>query len=123
MVGDGGVEELQNTASNIGLKARMPEWSAFVLVCVSSSGFVSYASQTSTGTKMPRTSWRTMSRYEICQRADAVAAAFQHVVSPMFERIVANVHESRTLVRCCMDHPEGCLIIVFFNTGDNLDAT
>ena len=22
-----------------------------------------------------------------------------------------------------MDHPEGCLIIVFFNTGDNLDAT
>ena len=25
--------------------------------------------------------------------------------------------------RCCMDHPEGCLIIVFFNTGDNLDAT
>ena len=21
---------------------------------------------------------------------------------------------------CCMDHPEGCLIIVFFNTGDNL---
>ena len=25
--------------------------------------------------------------------------------------------------RCCMDHPEGCLIMVFFNTGDNLDAT
>ncbi len=22
-----------------------------------------------------------------------------------------------------MDHPEGFLIIVFFNTGDNLDAT
>ena len=30
-----------------------------------------------------------------------------------------NEHEKR----CCMDHPEGCLIIVFFNTGDNLDAT
>ena len=24
---------------------------------------------------------------------------------------------------CCMDHLEGYLIIVFFNTGDNLDAT
>ncbi len=24
---------------------------------------------------------------------------------------------------CCMDHPEGCLIMVFFDTGDNLDAT
>ena len=81
------------------LKARMPEWSAFVLACVSSSGFVGYASQTSTGTKMPRTSWRTMSRYEMCRPAVAIAAAFQHVVSPMFERIVANVHESRTLGR------------------------
>ena len=30
------------------------------------------------------------------------------------------LHYSRP---CCMDHPEGCLIIVFFNTGDNLDAT
>ena len=79
------------------LKARMPEWSAFVLACVSSSGFVSYASQTSTGTKMPRTSWRTMCRYEIPRPAEPVAAAFQHVVSPMLERIVANVHESRTL--------------------------
>ena len=81
------------------LKARMPGWSAFVLACVSSSAFVGYASQTSTGTKMPRTSWRTMSSYEICRPAVAVAAAFQHIVSPMFERIVANVHESRTLGR------------------------
>ena len=79
------------------LKARMSEWSAFVLACVSSSGFVSYASQTSTGTKMPRTSWRTMSRYEICRPAEPVAAAFQNVVALMLERIVANVHESRTL--------------------------
>ena len=81
------------------LKAQMPKWSAFVLACVSSSRFVSYASQTSTGTKMPRTSWHTMSRYELGQPADAVAAAFQHIVSPMLERIVANVHESRTLGR------------------------
>ena len=81
------------------LKARMVEWSAFVLACVSSSDFVSYASQTSTGTKMPRTSWRTMSKYEMCRPAVAVAAAFQHFVSPMLERIVANVHESRVLGR------------------------
>ena len=81
------------------LRARTPEWSAFVLACVSSAGFVGYVSQTSTGTKMPPTSWRTMSRYEIRRPAVTVAAAFQHVVSPMFERIVANVHESRTLGR------------------------
>ena len=79
------------------LDARTPRWSAFVLACVSSSGFVGYTSQTSTGTKMPRTSWHTMSRYELCQPTDSVATAFQRVVSSMLERIVANVHESRTL--------------------------
>ena len=81
------------------LKARMPMWSAFVLACVSSSRFVSYASQTSTGTRMPRTSWDTMSRYELCRPSDAIAAAFHQVVSPMLERIVSNVHESHTLDR------------------------
>ena len=38
-----------------------------------------------------------MSRYELCQPTDAIATGFQQVVSPMLERIVANVHESRTL--------------------------
>ena len=79
--------------------AHMPRWSAYVFACVSSSGFVGYTSQTSTGTKMPRTSWHRMSQYELCRPADASATAFQHVVSPMLDRIVANVYESRTFVR------------------------
>ena len=29
--------------------------------------------------------------------SDAIATAFQRVVSPMLERIVGNIHESRTL--------------------------
>ena len=94
------------------LGAKMPEWLTFVLACVSSSRFatprasgapgrrlgpVAYTSQTSTGTKMPRTSWHTMSRYELCRPTDAIAAAFQQVVSPTLERIIGNIHESRTL--------------------------
>ncbi len=79
------------------LRARTRSWSAFVLACVSSSAFVDHTSRTSTGTKMPRTSWRTMANYELCQPTDAIAMAFQRVVSPMLERIVANVHESRAL--------------------------
>ncbi|MDE0447940.1 MAG: restriction endonuclease subunit S [Spirochaetaceae bacterium] len=78
------------------LKPRMPTWSTFVLACVSSSRFVSYANQSSTGTKMPRTSWETMSRYELCRPTDAIVQAFHQVVSPMLEQIVSNVHESRT---------------------------
>ena len=33
----------------------------------------------------------------------------------------ARLNQSMAIGRpCCMDHPEGCLIIMFFNTGDNL---
>ena len=79
------------------LNARKPNWSAFVLACVSSADFVAHTSQTSTGTKMPRTSWQAMSTYELCMPTDAIASEFQRVVSPMLEQIVRNVHESRTL--------------------------
>lgn len=79
------------------LNERMPNWSAFVLACVSSSSFVAHTSQTSTGTKMPRTSWQAMSTYELCRPSDAVAGAFRDIVSPMLRRLVGNIHESRTL--------------------------
>jgi len=79
------------------LSARKPKWSPFVLACVSSSAFVAHTSQTATGTKMPRTSWRAMSGYELCRPTDAIASEFQRIVSPMLGRIVGNIHESRTL--------------------------
>ncbi len=73
------------------------EWSAFLLACVSSTEFVAYTDQTSTGTKMPRTSWDTMSRYPLCLPTESVARVFQNAVWPTLDRIVANIHESRTL--------------------------
>ena len=79
------------------LTARMPELAAYVLACVSSSEFVSYTNQTSTGTKMPRTSWRLMGRYDLCRPAEPLVRIFQRVVCPMLERIVTNIHESRAL--------------------------
>ncbi|MDE0103113.1 MAG: restriction endonuclease subunit S [Bryobacterales bacterium] len=79
------------------LSARKSKWSSFVLACVSSSALIAHASQTATGTKMPRTSWQAMSGYELCRPTDAIALEFQRIVLPMVGRIVENVHESRTL--------------------------
>ncbi len=79
------------------LRSRMSGWSAFALACTSSSEFVAYTNQTSTGTKMPRTSWQTMRRYELCRPAEPVAEAFQRFASPLLERMVATIHESRAL--------------------------
>jgi len=79
------------------LGAPKPHWSAFVLACVSSPAFVAHTSQTATGTKMPRTSWKAMKRYVLCRPTDDVASEFQQRLTPILRRIVGNVHESRTL--------------------------
>ena len=79
------------------IASKATQWSAFVLLCVSSAEFVGYTDQSSTGTKMPRTNWTTMGDYRMCLPAAPVARAFQKAVQPVLDQIVANVHESHTL--------------------------
>ena len=78
---------------------RTPEWASFSLICLSSDEFVDYTDQTSTGTKMPRTSWKTMGQYKICLPSEQVARAFQSLAQPLIDRVNANIHESRTLAQ------------------------
>ena len=72
-------------------------WSSFILFCISSDEFVAYTNQASTGTRMPRTSWKTMEQFEICLPTESMAALFQEIAQPMLDRIVANCHEARAL--------------------------
>ena len=78
---------------------RSPEWAAFCLACISTDEFVDYTDQTSTGTKMPRTSWKTMRQYETCLPPTQVAREFQRLLQPVIDRLNINVHESRSLAR------------------------
>jgi type I restriction enzyme S subunit len=68
-----------------------------VLGHVSSTEFVEYTNAGSTGTKMPRTSWNEMARYEIAIPPEEVAATFDRKVRQWTERIVSNIHETRAL--------------------------
>jgi len=72
-------------------------WFAFVLEVVSSDEFVEYTNAGSTGTKMPRTSWTDMSRYELIRPPRPIAALFTDLIRPSVERIITSIHESRTL--------------------------
>ena len=76
---------------------RRPVWTAFVLEHVSSVEFVDYTNAGSTGTKMPRTSWADMARYELVLPPEPVAETFNTLVQPLIERIISGIHESRTL--------------------------
>ncbi len=74
-----------------------PEWFGFVLGHMSSTEFVDYTDAGSTGTKMPRTSWKTMAQYEIALPPTALAAALTDRVRPLISRIVSAIHASRAL--------------------------
>ena len=72
-------------------------WSSFVILCISTEEFVAYTDQTSNGTRMPRTNWKTMGHYEICLPPEPVAGAFQELVQHLLSRTVTNIPESRVL--------------------------
>lgn len=74
-----------------------PHWTAFVLGLVSSDEFVEFTNAGSTGTKMPRTSWTDMARYELVKPPSPIAKAFTDLMRPSVERIIAGIHESRSL--------------------------
>ena len=71
-------------------------WSSFVLLCVSTDEFVGYTDQTSTGTRMPRTNWKTMSRYALCLPPEPIAQVFQGITEHLLDRILANIHQARS---------------------------
>lgn len=69
----------------------------FVTSCVSTESFVAFTDQGSTGTKMPRTSWGQMKTYPVAIAPEAVRDSYAAIVQPMHDKIVASVHENRTL--------------------------
>ena len=78
---------------------RELHWTAFALICLSSDEFMSYAIQTSTGTIMPRTSWKAMKQYGLYLPPQQVAQAFQNLIQPLLDRIDTNIHENHTLAQ------------------------
>ena len=79
------------------VRAKSPEWFGFVLGHVASVELVNHTNAASTGTKMPRASWNDIARFEVALPPESLAAEFTDVIRPMIDRIIANIHESRTL--------------------------
>ncbi len=76
---------------------KEPAWFGFVLGHVSSVELVNHTNAASTRTKMPRANWNDISRYEVALPPKQLAAEFTEKIHPLVERIIANLHESRTL--------------------------
>jgi type I restriction enzyme S subunit len=78
------------------IKPNEEHYRGLLLGYLSSDEFVSYVSAASTGTKMPRTNWKDMSRYKITL-PQKVAVLFNSIISDMISQIHANIHESRSV--------------------------
>ncbi len=79
------------------VRPKAPEWFGFVLGHVSSVELVNHTDAASTGTKMPRANWNDIARFEVALPPEPVAAEFTDLIRPMIDRVIANIHESRTL--------------------------
>ena len=94
-----GVAPLDGVCSTdiVVVSSKSPGWFGFVLGHLSSSAFVDYTDAASTGTKMPRTNWEDMARYETVLPSAGAANAFTGLVQPWVDSIVSTVHQSRAL--------------------------
>ena len=79
------------------LNAKEPGWFGFLLGHVSSAALIDYVDAASSGTRMPRTDWKTISRYQVILPPLSVASAYLECVSPLLAMALQNVAESRTL--------------------------
>lgn len=79
------------------LNSRDTVTRAFVIACISQEAFVAFTDRNSDGTKMPRTSWGRMASFEVALPTPAVFQAFNNLTASMFEKLVSNTHETRTL--------------------------
>jgi type I restriction enzyme S subunit len=72
------------SADTIVVRARRPEYYAFVVTCVSSDEFVAHATATSNGSKMPRANWGVLQERTVVIPHGKLAVRF----SELFARII-----------------------------------
>jgi type I restriction enzyme S subunit len=76
---------------------KSSDWFGFVVGHLDSDGLVDYATATSNGTKMPRTSWGDLARWQVAMPPLECARVFSNVVVPLTSKIESAVEESRIL--------------------------
>ncbi|TAK43981.1 MAG: restriction endonuclease subunit S, partial [Saprospiraceae bacterium] len=79
------------------IQPKSPEWFGFCLCHFSSGELISFASSVADGTRMPRTSWKDISNFEVAIPPKEIAGKFSKVIQPMLEQIHANIYQTRTL--------------------------
>ena len=87
------------SADTIVIRARRPEYYAFVIACASSTAFVAEASATANGAKMPRANWGVLEKFPVVIPNDKVAEKFSTVFADIIAQQQALVFQIQNLRR------------------------
>ncbi len=60
--------------------------------------FINYADAASGGTRMPRTNWKDMARYQVALPGEEIAERYTELIRPFADEIVENIHENNVLI-------------------------
>ena len=78
-------------------QARRRPYFGFVTMQLSSTSLIDYADRLSNGAKMPRIGWRDIAAYPVVIPPDQIAAEYTNAVTPILDRMNANVFQAQTL--------------------------
>jgi len=81
------------------IQPKKPEYFGLVLFCVSSEDFVSLATQTSQGTKMPRANWNVLVNYPVVIPPKALLDEFNNIASDTVDLIIMKIFQNANLRR------------------------
>ncbi|WP_347987730.1 restriction endonuclease subunit S [Methylomonas sp. AM2-LC] len=74
-----------------------PAYFGVVAMNLFSTLLIDYAERLSNGAKMPRINWKDLAAYSICIPPELLAENFSNAIKPLIGRIMANVHQAKTL--------------------------
>ena len=87
------------SADTIVIRSRQSEHYAFVACCVSSDDFVTLATATSNGSKMPRANWNVLEAHLIAVPTFKVASQFSAIIEPAIQQMQALIFQIQNLRR------------------------
>ncbi|BAQ10768.1 restriction modification system DNA specificity domain [Bacillus sp. OxB-1] len=79
------------------LNTKKETYYSYFTSLVSQDVFIEYCTATATGTRMPRTGWKQISKYEIVLPTEDVAEQFNKLLKPFYEKITEAIFETKSL--------------------------
>lgn len=81
------------------VKPQDERWFSLLLGHLNSESFITFTTNSSSGTRMPRTNWKDMGGYNIALPPIQVAGYLTELFKVSIDHLMKNIHESRSLAK------------------------